>query len=150
MNTRGGIPGPQTTRHPRRSWPGLAAACVLAAGLLGCSSDFTVERRESPVHVWLSVPGRAVAGGQVHAEVSLGPYGVVRDVVSFPRGVPTVELPTVYVRDGAYIAAVRLRELGVAVQQAIEVEGETWVTITVDGRSVRIATEETQPDPSGR
>ena len=150
MSTRRAIQGRPTARHLRGSWRSLATACVLAAGLLGCTGDFTVERRESPVHVWLSVPGLAASGGQLHADVTLGPYGVVRDIVTFPRGVPTVELPTVYVRDGAYVAAVRLREAGVAVQQAVEVEGETWVTITVDGRAVRIATEEMQPDPSGR
>jgi len=115
MSTHGAIQGRPTARHLRGSWRSLATACVLAAGLLGCTGDFTVERRESPVHVWLSVPGLAASGGQLHADVTLGPYGVVRDIVTFPRGVPTVELPTVYVRDGAYVAAVRLREAGVAV-----------------------------------
>ena len=129
----------------------LARGLVVLAVFTGsCSTRFDVERRETPVHVWLGMPGLAAGGGQVGADIAVGPYRVVQDVVTFPRGVPTVELPTVYVREGAYVVAVRLREPGLAVQQAIEVEGETWVQITVAGRSVSISTQEEQPDPPGR
>ncbi len=130
----------------RRPAPLLLFLAILAGS---CSKSFDVERRESPVHVWLSVPGLAAAGGHVTADIALGAYAVVRDVVTYPRGVPTVELPTVYVRDGAYPVAVRLREAGVAVQQVVDIEGETWVSIVVRGGSVSISANEYQPEPIG-
>jgi hypothetical protein len=136
---------------PGRALVSVVALLVAATALgAGCSTRFDVERRETPVHIWLSIPGLATSGGQVDADIAMGPYRVVRDVVTFPRGVPTVELPTVYAREGAYVMAVRLARSGIAVQQTVEIEGESWIQIVVTGQSVEIDVDDNQPEPPGR
>lgn len=129
------------------------AAAVLAvlatAGLSGCGTTFDLERRETPVHVWLTVPAYARTGGVVEADITVGPYRVVQGPVTFPRGTPTVALPSLYIRAGGYTVSARLQGGQVRASQVVGIEGESWIQIVVSGRSASIEVLEEQPDSRG-
>ncbi len=129
--------------------------CVAVAGLAllasgACAHDYGIENRETPVHVWITAPGMAAEGGTIDALVYLGALKVVEGPVTFPPGVPTVNLPTVYARVGEVECSAVLNGGAVTVRETVEIEGESWVQIIVTGRAATIELSEEQPSPWGR
>lgn len=127
----------------------LLSVLAFAGGGVGCSRSFEAERRETPVHVWLVAPALAAGNGAMDADISLGGRQVVRDVVRFPPGVATVELPSAYVRVGTHRVVVRLAGGRIRAAADVEIEREAWVRILVAGDSVQISLSEEQPDSAG-
>ncbi len=130
---------------------GIASAVLLVtASLVGaCASDFTLENREVPIHVWLSAPGFANDGGSMHARIYVDRSRSVDDVVRFPKGSPTVNLPSVYLRTGPKTVTAEFGRGQIRVQKQVEVEGECWIQITVAGQEASILMFDEQPSPWG-
>lgn len=117
---------------------------VVALG--ACSSHpYRVEEREVPVHVWVTAPEQAAAGGTLQALVYVGPTKVVEGPLSFERGRPTIELPTAHVRAGPVAVSAVLDGGAIAASDRPEIERESWVEITVRGRSATLRISDEQP-----
>ena len=128
----------------------LSALLVTTACLAGsCASDFTLENREVPIHVWLSAPGFANGGGTMHSRIYIGRSRSVDDVVRFPKGSPTVNLPSVYLRTGPKTVTAEFGRGQIRVRKQVEVEGECWIQITVAGQEASIVVFDEQPSPWG-
>lgn len=112
----------------------------LAPVLLGaCSHSWSVENRETPVHVWLTAPELAAQGGMVDLEVRVGNRVAVDGPVQFPCGIQNVVLPTVHLPAGSHPVTVTVRggtlfppggPPRVARGQTMAC-GETWVRVTM-------------------
>ncbi len=142
-----------TVGRLRRLTPLLSLLPLLVApALLGaCSSHpYRVEEREVPVHVWLSAPELARAGGTVEALVYVGSTKVVEGPVRVEAGRPTVALPTAFVRAGPVTVSAVLGGGAAAAEERVEVEGETWVQVRLVGRGASLRVTEEQPSPDGR
>jgi hypothetical protein len=126
----------------------LAAAAF--ACLPACTHTFDVERRETPVHVWLTIPALAERGGQVDALIYVGPYKVVQGTVNFPQGVPTVDLPTLFVRPGPRPVSAVLDRGRASGRETVTIEGESWIQIVVRGSAVSIRASDEQPSGWGQ
>ena len=121
----------------------LAGCGVLAAA---CAHDFTLENRETPVHVWLSAPElTARGGGEVDVLIYVGAEKVVQGPVRFPPGVGHVVLPTVHVTAGKKTVSAVVRGGTSSATTDIGVAGETWVQIVVRERTVTIGSGEQAP-----
>lgn len=125
---------------------GLVSAAGLSAS---CSRTWDVERRETPVHVWLTVPELAANGGQVNALIYVGPYKVVQGPVVFPKGGPTVNLPTLFIRSGERIVSGVVDRGRASATATVVIEDETWIQITVRGNTMSIRKADEQPSPWG-
>lgn len=144
---------PESTRTAR-----LAArfAATVCAGLLvllfapACTTDFGVENRETPTHVWITAPALAERGGSVQALVYVGSKKVVEGPVQFSKGVPTINLPIAYVRTGDTLVSVVIDRGRMSVREEIEIEGEGWVQILLGPSSLQVVYDERQPSPWGR
>ena len=132
-----------------RTWFG-AALLIGAVLLCACKHDFTVEDRETPVHVWLTAPDLGKTGGRIDALVYVGPHKVVEGPVEFRAGVPTVALPTVFLNVGDVTVSAVFAGGSIAATGSIEVEGESWVQVVVRGRTARILHSETEPSTTDR
>lgn len=124
----------------------LAAVVLLACG---CGTTYDVERRETPVHVWLTAPDLAAGGGQLDALIYVGPYKVVQGPVHFPRGGPTVNLPALFIRTGQRVVSVVIDRGRLSTTQTVEIQQESWIQIVVRGGGIAIRVHEQQPDPWG-
>jgi hypothetical protein len=133
------------SRRTLGAWAALG--CLLLAA---CSHDFTLENRETPVHVWLTAPDLARTGGRVDALVYVGAIKVVEGPVQFRPGVPTVALPTVFLNVGQVVVSAVIAGGSISATSRVEIEGESWVQIVVSGRGARILHSETQPSTTGR
>jgi len=127
----------------------IVLACIALVGG-SCAHDYGIENRQTPVHVWITAPGLAEEGGSLDALVYLGPLKVVEGPVTFPQGVPTVNLPTVYARVGEMECSAVLGGGAITARETVDIEGESWVQIIVTGRSATIRHSEIQPSPWGR
>lgn len=126
---------------PNRPLRRTALLLVLAALVTatGCRNDFSVEQRETPVHVWLHAPDLAPAGGTVNALIYVGSEKVVEGPVRFPPGVLNVEFPTVFMPAGANkTVSVVLNGGEISATDRVNVSGDTWVQISVRGRRIEI------------
>ena len=124
----------------------LAAIVLLASACLGgCSHDYTVERRDTPVHVWLSAPELAAQGGTLHALIYVAGSKIVDGPVTFAPGHATVALPTAHVRAGPAPVSAVLGDGAISVSDRIEIEGESWIQVTVRGKGATIRASEDQP-----
>lgn len=121
----------------------LLAVALSALG--GCSSDYLVEQRQTPVHVWIAAPALGTTGGSLDALVYVGPEKAVQGVVTFPPGVTTVVLPTVYVNAGRRTVQAVLDGGAIAVSQDVSIQQECWVVVTVQGRSATVSMTREQP-----
>lgn len=132
----------------------LLAAALLATGgglLVGCAGHtYRVEDRDVPVHVWLTAPDLARAGGTLPALIYVGSQKVVEGNVTFEAGRPTVALPTAYVRAGPTQVSAVLGDGALSAAQSVEVEGESWLQVLVRGRGAALRFGENAPDPQGR
>lgn len=151
-------PSDQPGAPPKRTWyvgnvtrrphPLLLGLVLLLCA--GCRTSWGVENREVPVHVWLTAPGLATQGGTLQALVYVGSEKVVEGPVRFPAGVPTIMLPTAYVRAGDRLVSAVIGGGRLVAREEVEIEGESWVQIVVGPTSVGITYSETQPSPWGR
>jgi hypothetical protein len=116
----------------------------------GCAHDYTLEERETPIHVWITAPELAERGETVSALVYVGGQKVVEGPITFQPGKPTVVLPSVTARAGTVRASAVLFDGSVSSQATIGVEGEAWVQILVRGRTASIRSFEEQPSPQAR
>lgn len=134
-------------RPPRSPAPRRAAFAAFAAAALlcACAHSYELERRETPVHVWLSVPEFAARGGQIEAVVYVGPHKVVEGPVAFAPGIQTVRLPTAYLRAGPHRVSVILRGGRPSVTTDVTVEGEGWLHIVVRGPTASVELLSEQP-----
>lgn len=137
------------TRYRKRlAW--LVLGFAVAGGLsASCSHTWDVERRETPVHVWLTAPELARAGGQLSALVYVGPYKVVQGPVQFAEGGPTVNLPTLFIRSGEREVSAVIDRGRASARTTVEIEDESWIQIIVTGNAVSIRKTEAQPSPWG-
>ena len=125
----------------------LLSTALLAWG--GCGTSRIVENRETPVHVWLTIPAMAAQGGQVQALVYVGSHKVVEGPVVFPQGVSTVNLPTAFLPAGDKRVSVVLDGGRRAANDAVDIQQESWIQIIVEGGRIRIRHEDEQPNPAG-
>ena len=117
----------------------LLLLVVGAAAVAACAHDFTLENRETPVHVWLSAPELgAQGGGEVDVLIYVGAEKVVEGPVRVPPGVGHVVLPTVYVTAGKKTVSAVVRGGTSSATRDVGVAGETWVQIVVRKRTVTI------------
>lgn len=119
------------------------------AVLGSCTTSYDVENRETPVHVWLTAPGLSQEGGTLDALIYVGAHKVVEGPVRFPAGVPTIMLPTVYLRSGETLVSAVIDRGRLAAREEVEIDGEGWVQITV-GQGITIRHDDSQPSPWGR
>lgn len=140
------------TFSPRFAALHVVFGLALAGATLGAcgSHPYRVEEREVPVHVWLTAPQLAEQGGTVQALVYVGPMKVVEGPVRFEPGKPTVALPTAYVRAGTLSVSAVLEGGALSATQQLDVTQESWVQITLRGRTLTLGSSETQPSPLGR
>ncbi|MDJ0974975.1 MAG: hypothetical protein QNJ98_10985, partial [Planctomycetota bacterium] len=115
----------------------LLLLLTLVAGP-GCQTTWGVENRETPVHVWITAPGLAQQGGTLQALVYVGAEKVVEGPVRFPQGVPTIMLPTAYVRAGDRLVSAVIDGGRLVAREEVEIEGEGWVQIVVGPNGVGI------------
>ena len=136
----------------RRPLLRTAALLMAVVGLLtACRSHaYRVEQREIPVHVWLTAPDLAQTGGSMSALVYVGSQKVVEGNVTFEPGRPTVALPTAYVRAGSTPVSAVLGGGTASVDDSFGVDSESWLQITVRGRTASLRFSERQPNPEGR
>jgi hypothetical protein len=134
-------------RPPRRLASALAG--LLALVTAACAHDFTVENRETPVHVWLSAPDLGQAGGTIDALIYVGARKVVQGPVTFPPGTTHVSLPTVHVPTCPTTASAVLRGGALTAPRQIRVVGESWVQVVVRGDTVTIEYFREQPNVCG-
>lgn len=126
------------------------AVLVLAGCASACTHSYDVERRETRVNVWLTVPELAEQGGRIDALIYVGPYKVVQGPVIFPKGTPTVNLPPLYIRGGRRDVAAVLDGGRYSVRESVDVRGECWVQVILRNGRLTIAEDDEQPDPRGR
>ncbi len=123
-------------------------ALLLAAWtpcLGSCAHSYELERRDTPLHVWLTAPEMAARGGQMQALIYVGPYKVVEGPVVFPQGVSTVRLPSLHVRTGSHRVSVVLRGGRPSLAQDIVLEREAWLHVVVRGAEASLQQLEKQP-----
>jgi hypothetical protein len=125
--------------------PPLLLLALAAVGALACAHDFTLENRETPVHVWLSAPDLQVAGGEVDVLIYVGAEKVVEGPVRFPPGVASIVLPTVFVTAGKKTVSAVVRGGTSSATREVGVPGEMWVQILVRGRTVTISSSSQAP-----
>jgi hypothetical protein len=110
-----------------------------------CAHEFAVERRETPVHVWLSAPDLSRRGGTIQALVYVGGYKAVDGAVEFAEGVSTVTFPTLYMNSGAKRVHVVLDRGAVVTSQDVAVDRETWVHVTLSHGAATVRSYDEQP-----
>ncbi|MDA1194632.1 MAG: hypothetical protein O2894_05555 [Planctomycetota bacterium] len=126
-------------------------ALLVAWALTSCAShDYGVEGRETPVHVWLTVPELAAQGGQIDALIYIGPYKAVQGPVQFRAGSPTVNLTTLFIRAGSYDCAAVLDNGRLNVRERFDISGECWVQVVLKGGRLSLTFDDRQPDPLAR
>jgi hypothetical protein len=124
----------------------LGLLLLLGAGLApGCAHSYDVENRDTPVHVWISAPELAAAGGTLVLKVEVAGQVLADGPVAFPSGAPTVELPLARVRTGAVPVAVTVDGGRVRAQQSVGVPNESWIRVVVRGAAVSISSYREQP-----
>jgi hypothetical protein len=123
----------------------LAAVVLLALALSACAHDYLVENRLTPVHVWLSAPELAAAGGQVEALIYVGSEKVVEGPVAFPVGVSTVTFPTIHLNAGSRLVQVILAGGTITASEQVVVSQEAWIHVTLARGVATIATADEQP-----
>lgn len=136
--------------------PRLAAirAPILLLGLSlfapACAHDYTVENRDTPVHVWITAPDFDAKGGTFTALVYVGGQKAVEGPITFEPGKPTVALPSIHLRTGTVPVSAVLFDGAVSVTENVGIEQESWVQIVVRGKTATIRATEEQPSPRGR
>jgi hypothetical protein len=123
---------------------------ILAIGAPACAHSFDVEGRETQINVWLTVPHLAKEGGTIDALVYVGPYKVVQGPVVFAKGSPTVNLPPIFIRAGAYDIAAILDGGRFSVRENLDIEDESWVQVVLRENRITLEYDDEQPDPWGR
>lgn len=142
------LPRPGARRLPALRLPALLLPAVL--WLAGCSATYSLEDRDTPVHVWISAPDVAARGGRLPALVYVGGQKAVDGEIAFQPQLPTVVLPSLTVKSGPVRVSAVLFDGATSVQEDIEVEGECWVQVVVRGSSAVIFASEQQPNPLAR
>ncbi len=138
-------------RPPARLRAALLLLGLLAPlGLASCAGTYSLEDRETPVHVWITAPDVAAQGGTLPALVYVAGVKAVDGPITFQPGLPTVVLPTVSVKSGPVRISAVFLDGATSVQDDVEVEGECWVQVVVRGRSAALFTSEQQPNPLAR
>ncbi len=129
----------------------VLASGALALGAPACAShSFDVEGRETQINIWLTVPHLAAEGGTIDALVYIGPYKVVQGPVVFEKGSPTVNLPPLFIRSGAYDVAAVLDGGRFSVRENLDIEDESWVQVVLRDNRITLEYDDEQPDPWGR
>jgi hypothetical protein len=118
---------------------------LLVLALSACAHDYLVEDRRTPVHVWLSAPEIGAHGGRIEALVYVGAEKVVEGSVAFAPGVSTVTFPTIHVNRGSRLVQVVLARGAMTSSQEVNVDGETWIHVTLSRGAVTIASDDEQP-----
>ena len=131
-----------------RSTPTLRILLVLAGTALlagACATDYGVERRETPVHVWLAAPG-ADQGERVYdALIYVGAEKVIEGSVRFGPDVGYVALPTVYVTAGKKTVSAVVRGGAASATAELTISAEHWIVVTIHGREVSISQSKFEP-----
>lgn len=128
----------------------LAIVAVMAVPVLGCAqNDYTLERQETPVQVWLTAPELARQSGQIEALIYLGAQKVVEGPIRFTPDAPTVNMPTVYTRPGPKIVSVVLGGSRISAREQITITEPGWVQITVRNNRATIEFHDTRPSAWG-
>lgn len=109
---------------------------VLAAG--GCRTTWTVENRDTPVHVWLASPELARTGGTVRALVYVDDRKAVDGPVTFPQGVVNVKLAPLRMPAGSKRVSVVIDGGRLSAAAQVEVRGPTWIRATLSQRGIAI------------
>lgn len=135
------------TKRRVRPLPLLVLAAALA--LPACAHDFTVENRETPVHVWLTAPDLVAQGGTIDVLIYVGSEKVIQGPVHFPAGVGHIVLPTVYVTAGPTVVSAVVRGGTAGTTKTVPVAGETWLHVVVQGRTVLVNSYNGQPISAG-
>lgn len=136
--------------------PRLAAThlslLLLGLALLAsaCAHDYSVENRDTPVHVWITAPDLAASGGTLTALVYVGGQKAVEGPITFAPGKPTVALPSVHLRSGTVPISAVLFDGAVSETENASIEQESWVQIIVRGKTASIRVTEEQPSPQAR
>ncbi|MFV1959736.1 MAG: hypothetical protein ACC662_10035, partial [Planctomycetota bacterium] len=121
--------------RPPSAPPGPLSLLLLAS----CAPSFSVENRETPVHVLLAVPEFACEGGLIDASIRIDGRTVVSGPIRFPRGVTDVILPTLYLRDGEGKSVEAVLDGGrIRTRASFPLRGETWVRIVVRRQAARV------------
>jgi hypothetical protein len=129
----------------------LLSAALLGVGLLGvgllggCAHDFAVERRDTPVHVWISAPALGARGASIPALVYVGSEKAVEGTIAFPQGTSTVILPTIRMTEGKWLVQAVFAGGAITVSDDVHVKGETWIEILIQNRAATIHTSDQQP-----
>jgi hypothetical protein len=128
----------------------LVLVSTFALVASACGHTYEVEGRQTRVNVWLTAPALAERGESIQALVYVGPYKVVDGPVSFPQGIDAVVLPPVYVRQGQHTVSVILGDAKFRATQAVNVQRECWLDVTLREKVLKIAFFETEPSRIGR
>ncbi len=126
----------------RALWAWVGLAPLLAAG---CRHPYSLENRDTPVHVWLTAPEAAARGDTVEFLVYVGDKKAIEGPVRFPPGVPNVIIPAVYLRAGPHTVSVVVGRGRASARREIEVAGETWLRVTLAGNGVRVDRSSSEP-----
>lgn len=114
------------------------AVAALAVLLGGCRTTWTVENRDTPVHVWLAAPELTQTGGTVRALVYVGAHKAIDGPVTFPRGVAYVKLAPLRMAAGSKRVSVVIDGGRLSTSAQVEVRGTTWIRATVLPQAVTI------------
>jgi hypothetical protein len=122
----------------RRTLPALPLLALAALVAAGCRTSWTVENRDTPVHVWLTSPELAATGGTIRALVYVGSHKAVDGPVTFPRGVENVVLAPLRMPSGNKRVSVVVDGGRLSTATDVDVVGPTWIRATVTSRGIAI------------
>jgi hypothetical protein len=123
---------------------------ALALFPAGCRTRWTVESRDTPVHVWLMSPELAQTGTPIRAEVRVGPHVAIDGPVRFPRQTPNVILPALYMPASTQRVTAVIDGGRLSAEAMVSVGGPTWILVRVTSTGVtiqRTGAEPTCPPP---
>jgi hypothetical protein len=133
-------PRPPRARRLAHALPLLALA--LAAG---CAHSYVVEERETPVHLWVTVPGALETGRTLDLLAYVGAEKAFEGPVRFAAGTPHVALPTLYLPAGTKQVSVVVDGGALSETTEVRIRQESWLQIVVRDRRVQIAHHEQEP-----
>lgn len=116
----------------------LLPLALLALVLGGCRTTWSIESRDTPVHVWLTSTQLAACGGMIQARVTVGPHVAVDGPVRFLPGVPNVKLAPLRMAAGTKRVDVSIDGGRLKRCVSVGVSGATWIRITIGERSVQV------------
>ncbi len=123
----------------------IALAIALLAGPPACAHSYVVEGRETPIHLWLTMPDALCDGRSVHALVYVGAEKAFEGSVRFPPGTPHVALPTLFLPEGCKQISVVIDGGALSASDQLKVKGEAWVQVVIQERRLQIVQHASEP-----